>query len=129
MSESVRSISQEEANQCLKEFFIQNNNRPVKYAVLVNLLKEKLQANNNQCSGIINRAHAPKNGEPILNKDGKEYSLSTTKKPISIVHEVKNQIENFHKELSKNISIDKVNSLEEFNKVKKILESLKELAD
>lgn len=129
LDSAVRSIPQEEANECLKDFFVLNNNSPVKHAVLAGLLKEKLQANSNQCSGLINRAHAPKKGEAILIKDGKEYSLKGTTEKTSIIDDVRNQISNFHKELSKTISVDKVNSTEEFNEIKDILKRLKELAD
>lgn len=131
MSDAVRSITQVEGNQCLREFFVRNSNQPVERHILVEELKEKLQANDNQATGLIQRSYNPpnKNGEVVLIKNGKEYSLNTTllQNSTSIIEDVKGQISNFHQELSKNISVDKVESVDDFNQLKNLLEQLKEL--
>lgn len=48
------------------------------FGELVKLLKDNFDGiNYNQCSGIINRAHNPRKGNPTLLKNGDKYSLIT----------------------------------------------------
>jgi hypothetical protein len=125
----IRSISQEEANKCFKEFFTKNNNTPVRYAELENLAITELSANENQASGLINRAHAPQKGIPTLIKLGREYSLYIpieSDPPYSDI--VKNRIKDLHEELI-NIPIKNCKDTKDFEKVTEILKRLKEIIE
>lgn len=125
--DAIRSISQKEANEFLIEFFKKRNNSPVKYAELAQVLKEELQANTNQASGLIHRAHSGKGS--VLIKTDKEYNLKmdACKQP-STLSNVKSQILEFKKELDKNISLNDVHSATEFNELKDLLKKLEELS-
>lgn len=120
---AVRSIPQKEANDFLIEFFNKRNNAPAQYAELAQALKQKLQANTNQASGIIHRAHSGKGS--VLIKNDKEYIL---KPQSSILDNVKSQISEFQKELVKNIAVTDINSATELEDVKGILKKLEELS-
>ncbi|OBZ10264.1 hypothetical protein [Bacillus sp. FJAT-26390] len=119
------SISQSTANDFFIEFFKQRN-APAKFAELAEALTKKFQANSNQISGLIHRAHAK---DSILIKNGKEYSLNTNvNNNSSIIHQVKTQIATFKKELDKGISLNDVSSSEEFKELKDLLKKLEELS-
>lgn len=126
-NEAVRSIPQKEANEFLVQFFKIRNNSPAQYAELAQALKEELQANTNQASGIIHRAHSGKGS--VLIKNDKEYSLKPNSciQP-SVIDNVKTQILEFKKDLDKNISLNDVNSATEFEELKELLKKLEELS-
>lgn len=124
---AVRSISQKEGNAFLVKFFNERDNAPVEYAELAQAVKKELQANSNQTSGLIHRAHSAENGS-VLVKNGKEYSLNMKVcKQSSLIDNVKSQILDFKKSLDKTISINDVSSETEFKQIKDILNKLEEL--
>lgn len=127
-NEALRSISQQEANEFFKEFFKKRNNIPVTFKELADVLNKELQANRNQSSGLVHRAHSK---EKVLIKKGKEYSLNLSVKnsydPPSIIEIVKLQILDFKEELDKKISLNDIQSQSEFNQLKIILKKLEEL--
>lgn len=100
------------------------------FGELVRLLKIKFEGiNYNQCSGIINRAHNPRKGNPILFKNGDKYSLITkeeeseNKDGLKIT---KDKIELLILELEK-IPASQFESGDSFNSYLETLNALKQL--
>lgn len=127
---TVRSISQEEANNYLVEFLENSKEKSATYAELANALEKKFQASSNQISGIIHRAHKDKKGRNVLVKTGKIYSLINMDSfnTSLTINNVKQQILEFKNQLDKTISLNDINSEKEFIELKELLKRLEELS-